>query len=149
MAQKVRGECRGAFLSGRTLLMWAKFWQADKIRHLSAGLLVERGPCARQTGGLREPRTRSAPRWTPEISLLPLRLQSACCIIRLSSRAFSRAPIDHVGRGRPCVAMSTCALTAFSDDTSPATAPNKPQGSDYAVLKIRNQTLDSLTFFFS
>lgn len=41
MAQKVRGECRGALLSGRTLLMWAKIWQSDKI---SAVDLVENWP---------------------------------------------------------------------------------------------------------
>ena len=42
-----------------------------------------------------------------------------------------------------------CALTAFSNDTSPATAPNKPQGSHYAVLKIRDQTLDCLPCLYS
>jgi hypothetical protein len=56
--------CKGV-LSGRTLLMWAKFWQADKISSLA------RWPLHRQPGGLREPRTRIAPRSAPEISHLP------------------------------------------------------------------------------
>jgi hypothetical protein len=56
--------CKGV-LSGRTLLMWAKFWQADKISSLA------RWPLHRQPGDLREPRTRIAPRSAPEISPLP------------------------------------------------------------------------------
>jgi hypothetical protein len=62
--EMVREMCKGV-LSGRTLLMWAKFWQADKISSLA------RWPLHCQPGGLREPRTRIAPRSAPEISHLP------------------------------------------------------------------------------
>jgi hypothetical protein len=150
MAQKVRGMCRGVFSAGAHFLCGQKFGKPIRLGTLARLTWSKMAPALSQTGGLREPRTRIAPRWMPEISLLPLSLHQARYIIRLSSRDFSRAPAKggallnaHVARGRLCVATSTCALTAFSNDTSQRRAPNKPQDSGHAVSKIRDQTLDN------